>query len=272
MMSFNFPTQGSYFMKLDYYEKGGGEEVEFFQADDPAGNTNRRLVNDGSELVVYRDDTIMINATSVVVQTENRIVCLANLVNATPDSWNVIVTPECGEASRSQLDDALKIVTPPVGTVEWSVSSSSQDSAGPQGGEFSPDTHNFLIQNWGTAALDWYVAKGGYVDWLDLPATSYGTLASRAIVPVPVTINDKADQLEPGVYNCPLIFSVACLPGTGSPTKRYDVELLVSYKSDFNLDKQVNITDLKNLGDNWLDPFDLEDLAIFAAEWMLTVP
>jgi hypothetical protein len=168
----------------------------------------------------------------------------------------------------------LHVVTPPVGTVEWMVSASTQDSAGPQGGDFSPDTHNFLVRNWGTASLDYSVAKAaGSADWLDLPANPYGTLAQYgATAVVPVTINDKANELTPGVYTCPLIFSVGRLPGTGSPTKRYDVELLVSYKSDFNLDKQVNITDLSNFADNWLDPFDLEDLAIFAAEWMLTVP
>jgi hypothetical protein len=107
-MSFNFPAAGNYFMVLDFYENGGGEEVEFFQTNSTGGD--QRLINVNAELVVFRDNVKRIDATNVVVAGVNTITCRVNLGGAEPGKWNVIVTPQCGEASRCTLDDALQIV------------------------------------------------------------------------------------------------------------------------------------------------------------------
>ena len=107
-MTFNFPAAGSYFMVLDFYENGGGEEIELFQTNSTGGN--RRLINVDAELVVFRDDVTRIEAANVVVAEENTITCQVDLDGAEPDTWNVIVTPECGDAARGTLDDALQIV------------------------------------------------------------------------------------------------------------------------------------------------------------------
>ncbi len=107
-MTFNFPAAGAYFLVLDYYENGGGESIEFFQTDSTGGS--RRLINVDAELVVYRDDVARIEARSVMVVDESRIICSIDLFNAEPGMWSVIVTPECGEAAQCRLDDALQIV------------------------------------------------------------------------------------------------------------------------------------------------------------------
>lgn len=108
-MTFNFPAAGSYYMILDYYENGGGEEIELFQTDSVGGN--RRLINVNAELVMFRDDVTRIDATNVVVVDENTITCQADLYGAKPDMWDMIVTPECGEAAQCELDDAMQVVT-----------------------------------------------------------------------------------------------------------------------------------------------------------------
>jgi len=107
-MTFDFPAAGSYYMVLDFFENGGGEEIEFFQTNSTGGE--QRLINVDAELVVFRDDVTRINATNVVVVDENTINCQVNLDGAEPGMWNVIVTPECGDAARGTLDDGLQIV------------------------------------------------------------------------------------------------------------------------------------------------------------------
>jgi hypothetical protein len=108
-MTFDFPAAGSYPLVLDFYENSGGEEIEFFQTNSTGGDP--RLINVDAELVVFRDDVTRIEATNVVVTDENTITCRVDLEGAEPDTWNVIVTPECGEAAKCHLDDALQIVT-----------------------------------------------------------------------------------------------------------------------------------------------------------------
>jgi hypothetical protein len=105
-MTFDFPAAGSYFLVLDYFENGGGEEIEFFQTDSTGGN--RRLINVDAELVVFRDDVTRIDATNVTVTDENTITCEVDIDIGEPNTWNLVVTPECG--SQSKVEDAVLIV------------------------------------------------------------------------------------------------------------------------------------------------------------------
>jgi len=107
-MTFNFPAAGTYHMVLDFYENGGGEEIEFFQTNSTGGD--QRLINVNAELVVFRDDVKRIDATNVIIADANTISCQVDLNGAEPGAWNVIVTPACGETSRCVLDDGLQIV------------------------------------------------------------------------------------------------------------------------------------------------------------------
>ncbi|MFH1716731.1 MAG: lamin tail domain-containing protein [Planctomycetota bacterium] len=107
-MTFDFPAVGSYHMVLDYYENGGGEEIEFFQTDSTGGN--QRLINVDSELKVFRDDTTSIMATDVVVVDGSTIICRVDLGSAQPGTWRVIVTPQYGEAAQCSLNDGLQVI------------------------------------------------------------------------------------------------------------------------------------------------------------------
>ena len=107
-MTFDFPAEGSYYLVLDFFENGGGEEIEFFQTNSTGGNG--RLINVDAELIVFRDDVTRIDATNVVVADENTITCQADLEGAEPGTWQVIVTPQCGDAARCDLVDAVQIV------------------------------------------------------------------------------------------------------------------------------------------------------------------
>jgi len=106
-MTFDFPAAGSYFLVLDFFENGGGEEIEFFQTDSVGGN--QRLINADSELVVYRDDVTRIEATNVVIADENTITCQIDIDVAEPNVWTVAVTPECGD--HCQVEDGLQTIT-----------------------------------------------------------------------------------------------------------------------------------------------------------------
>jgi len=108
-MTFNFPAAGSYPLVLDFYENGGGEEIEFFQTNSTGGD--RRLINVDAELVVFRDDVTRIDAMNAGVVDASTIACQFNLDGAEPGWWNVVVTPPCGEAASCHLDDALLIIT-----------------------------------------------------------------------------------------------------------------------------------------------------------------
>jgi hypothetical protein len=107
-MTFDFPAAGNYFLVLDFFENLGGEEIEFFQTNSTGGAP--RLINVDAELVVFRDNVTKIDAAGVVVADETTITCQADLAGAEPGVWNVIVTPECGDASRYVLADALELV------------------------------------------------------------------------------------------------------------------------------------------------------------------
>ncbi len=107
-MKFNFPAAGSYPLVLDFFENGGGEEVEFFQTN--SSGENRRLINVDSELVVFRDDVAKINATDIVVVDDNTIRCLVDLTGVEPGAWGVTVTPECGDIVKVPTEDGLRIL------------------------------------------------------------------------------------------------------------------------------------------------------------------
>ncbi|NLH17494.1 MAG: hypothetical protein GX455_13035, partial [Phycisphaerae bacterium] len=153
-MIFNFPAAGTYPLVLDFFENGGGEEIEFFQTDSTGGT--RRLINVDSEVVVYRSAIEKIEPKNVTVVDENTITCQADLTGATLGMWNVTVTPECGEAAKGILEDGLQVVTKPSGTISWSILPSGPAAfTGRQGGPMTPSEFLFTIYNTGTAVLDW---------------------------------------------------------------------------------------------------------------------
>jgi hypothetical protein len=106
-MTFDFPTAGSYYLVVDYYENNAGEEIEFFQTD--SGGGDRRLINIDSELIVFRDNDTRIDAADIEVVDENTITCQVDLNGAEPGTWNVVVTPEYGDAAKSVLPGAVQI-------------------------------------------------------------------------------------------------------------------------------------------------------------------
>jgi hypothetical protein len=286
-MTFNFPAAGSYFMVLDYFENSGGEEIEFFQTNSAGGDP--RLINMDAELVVFRDNSERIDATDIAVVDENTITFQVDLDGTEPGTWNVTVTPECGTAARCRLGTAVQIISPPAGTVDWTVSPVDPvDSSGPEGGSFAPNQHDFVIFNTGATALNWSVSKGAAVDWLDLPDEPFGTLDAGSDAPVTVTLNAAAGTAAPGTHTCPLVFSIGCNP-TGPSVLQRDVRLTVFCRSDFNRDSQVNFFDWAELTGNWSElcsepdwcagidldrsgRIDIGDLAVFTQQWLLTAP
>jgi hypothetical protein len=238
---------------------------------------------------VFRDNATKIDATDIEVVDESTITCQVDLDGAEPGTWNVTVTPECGTAARCRLDTAVQIISPPAGTVDWTVSPVDPvDSSGPEGGSFAPNQHDFVIFNTGTATLNWSVSKGAAVDWLDLPDEPFGTLDAGSDVPVTATLNAAAATVAPGMHTCPLIFSIGC-NSTGPSMLQRDVRLTVFCRSDFNRDTQVNFFDWAELAGNWSEScseldwctgtdldhsgrVDIGDLAVFTQEWLLVAP
>ena len=108
-MTFDFPVAGSYYLILDYFENGGGEEIEFFQTN--SIGADRRLINIDSELVVFRDNDKTIEATDIVVADENTITCRVDPAGAEPGVWNVVVTPQYGDTARCDLPEAVQIIS-----------------------------------------------------------------------------------------------------------------------------------------------------------------
>ncbi len=287
-MTFDFPAAGTYFLQLDFYENGGGEEVELFQTDSNGGNP--RLINVDAELIVYRDAVVRIDAHEVEVVDEHTLTCQVDLAGAEADAWDVIVTPECGQAAAGRLDDGLRIVTPPVGAVAWDVTPSDPVvSVGREGGDWTPTEHVFVVTNTGSNALAWSVSKGAAVDWIDWPTPAGGTLAPQDSAPVTVGINAAAAAaLPPGEYEAPMVFSIGC-GGTAPAAMVRTVRLVVHYAVDFNLDHRVDWLDAAMLAEAWLaecgpaDPcaaVDLDDsgtigvgdLLILGQQWLVTGP
>jgi hypothetical protein len=106
-MTFDFPVAGSYFLVLDFFENGGGEEIEFFQTNSTGGE--QRLINVDAELVVYRDDVTRIDATNVTVANENTITCEVDIDIDDPNTWNLVLTPQCG--SQLKVEGAVLTVS-----------------------------------------------------------------------------------------------------------------------------------------------------------------
>ena len=176
-MTYDFPAAGAYYLVLDFFENGGGEEIEFFQTDSTGGD--QRLINVDSELVVYRSAIEKIAATNVTVVDENTLTCRADLTDATPGLWNAIVTPECGDAAKATLEDGLKIVAPQAGTVGWTVTPEGpMVLQGRKGGPLGPSEIEYTITNTGTAAIEWSAVKGAGADWIGFHTVTTGTLAA----------------------------------------------------------------------------------------------
>ncbi len=284
-MTFDFPAAGAYFLQLDYFENGGGEEIEFFQTNSTGGNW--QLINAGSELIVYRDNAIRINATNVVVRSDSRITCDMNLNGATAGLWRLVLTPECGQTI---VPDAVKIVDPPEGALAWSISPvDDAESAGWERGPFSPNEHLYLLVNAGIASVEWSIAKNAAVDWLDLPQPPFGTVNRGGSRMVEVQLNAQAEKLPPGEYICPLIFSIPpCASGSPKNISR-QVRLTVHYAADFNRTFRVDFHDWPYMAEywqqdctppDWCAGTDLDrsggvgvaDLALFAEQWLIVGP
>ena len=67
------------------------------------------MINVDSELVVYRDDVTRIDATNVVVANENTIICDVDIDIDDPNTWNLVVTPDCG--SQLKIGGAVLTVS-----------------------------------------------------------------------------------------------------------------------------------------------------------------
>ncbi len=106
-MTYDFPAAGAYYLVLDFFENGGGEEIEFFQTNVTGGN--RKLINVDAEMVVLRDAVVRISATDVAVADENTMTFLADLEGAEPGLWNLVITQACGDTT---FHEAVEIVGP----------------------------------------------------------------------------------------------------------------------------------------------------------------
>ncbi len=107
-MSYDFPESGLYHVVLDFFVNDSGAGVEFFQTDQHGHNP--RIVNDGSELTVFRDNLAQIHATNVVVVDENTITCDVDVSGAKPAAWDVVLTPECGPLAGCKVTEGLTII------------------------------------------------------------------------------------------------------------------------------------------------------------------
>lgn len=287
-MTFNFPAAGMYFLQLDFFENGGGEEIEFFQTD--AFGNNPQLINGGSELVVYRNNVIRIEASDVVVHDASRVTCTVNAAGVPAGLWKLVVTPECGEAAKAIVDDAVMIVPTPGGTMTWTITPSGDAaSAGLHRGPFTPSGHSYRLINAGSWPVQYSVAKGAAVDWLDIPAMPFGTINAGGSKLIDVAINTAAEGLPPGEYTCPLIFALPPCATGGPKTIQRLVSLTVHNSGDFDRSFKVDWGDWAGLADAWrqscgapdwcagadLDrdgTVDLKDLTLFADQWLLTGP
>lgn len=277
-MTFNFPAAGTYYLELDFFENGGGEEIEFFQTNSTGGNA--RLINVDAELVVYRSAVEKIEAKNVTVVDANTITCQADLTGATVGLWNVTVTPECGEAAKGTLEDGLQVVTKPSGIINWSILPSGPAAfTGRQGGPMTPSEFLFTIYNTGTAVLDWSANIPPSVHWVDLSETS-GTLGVGHSVRIYVSVNANTELLAAGIHSCPIDFLVPCIPGL-----QRQVELTLYRNTDFDSNGIVDLTDWSAFAAQWMRTcadwsecdgadfdgsgiVDLGDLVEFAIDWL----
>ena len=108
-MTFDFSRPGYYSLVLDFYENSGGEEIEFFQTDSRGGDA--RLINDNSELTVFRDDIPQIEASNVVVEDENTIICQVDMNGAEPGLWDIIIMSPCSQDAQCYLEDAIEVLS-----------------------------------------------------------------------------------------------------------------------------------------------------------------
>jgi CotH protein/lamin tail-like protein len=285
-MSYDFPSSGRYYMELDYYENDGGEEIEFFQTDVDGGNP--RLINHATntDLVVYRAGNTRRDATNVVVVDEQTITCDIDMANALPDLWRLTIIAQDNESNQCSLADAVQVIEPPLGTVDWIVlPESPMVFGGPEGSLPDPSQQSFTLVNTGSVPLNWRVSKETACDWLDLPTPSYGAVEVGNAAPITMTVNSVAQTLAIGEYTGSLVFSIGCNPSGTSEYIR-EVKLRVSSQSDFNHDFVIDNLDLAELVNRWGDQcsepnwcagrdldkngrIDFGDYAILAQEWLV---
>jgi hypothetical protein len=98
------------------------------------------------------------------------------------------------------------------------------DSAGVEGGPFTPSSRTYTLANTGGSAIDWTAAKTR--TWTTLSATS-GTLAAGDSTTVTVSINAAANTLVPGSYGDTVTFTNT--DGQGTTTR--SVALTVSQRA-----------------------------------------
>jgi hypothetical protein len=282
-MVYNFPAAGTYPVVLDFFENGGGEEIEFFQTDSNGGDA--RLINVDSELVVYRSAIEKIVATDITVMDENTIACRADVTGATPGDWNVIVTPECGDAAKGTLVGGLKIVAPQKGTVGWTVTPEGLSVLrGRKGGPLGPSEVEYTIANTGTAAIEWSAVKGAGADWIEFHTATNGTLTAGTTTKVDIGLNANTQTLDPGSYGCPVVFSIGCNANGPSDYTR-QIQLNLCRQTDFDCDGVVDLLDWAAFAQEWMVPcpeqgecdaadfdhngvVDLGDMVIFAQDWL----
>lgn len=107
-MTFDFQAAGGYFLQLDYFENGGGEEIEFFQTNSIGGD--RRLINVDSELIVLRASATRITGTDIVIPDSETLRFVADLSGIEPGMWNVVVEAGCGKAGQAVVENAFETV------------------------------------------------------------------------------------------------------------------------------------------------------------------
>jgi hypothetical protein len=98
------------------------------------------------------------------------------------------------------------------------------DSAGVEGGPFTPSSQTYTLENTGGAAIDWTAAKTR--TWTSLSATS-GTLAAGDSTAVTVSINAAANALASGSYGDTVTFTNT--DGQGTTTR--SVTLTISQRA-----------------------------------------
>ncbi len=236
-------------------------------------------------MVVYRDAVQRIAATNVTVVDPQTITFRADVTGATPGAWNVIVTPECGDAAKGTLEGGLQIVAPQAGTVGWTVTpEATMVLRGRKGGSLGPSDVEYTITNTGTAAIEWSAVKGISADWIEFHTATTGTLAAGKTTKVDIGLNAATQNLEPGSYSCPVVFSIGC-NANGPSVYTRQIQLILSRQTDFDRNGIVDLLDWAAFAQEWMVPcpeqgecnaadfdhngiVDLGDLVIFAQDWL----
>lgn len=105
-------------------------------------------------------------------------------------------------------------------------------TAGPQGGPFSPNEMTYTVTNNSLTPMQWSVATSPATNWLTITPSS-GTLAAKSSTTVTVTVNANANSLSAATYARDLVFTNVT---GGSSTLTRPVSLLVRPMAGFAWD------------------------------------